>query len=49
MKPTTKQTTNQIWAQAYDIGFSDGFRAACDPCWSKGFDEGLKEASEEER
>lgn len=43
-----KQTSEQTWAQAYDLGFSDGFRAACDQCWALGYDEGLKEAALQE-
>lgn len=38
---------NQIFAKAYDCGFVDGFRAACDECWAKGYDTGIKTMAEE--
>jgi hypothetical protein len=42
---TSTSSRNQIFAKAYDLGFSDGFRAACDECWALGFDAGLKQAA----
>ena len=36
-------TKEQTWAQAYDVGFSDGYRSACCECWALGYDEATKE------
>jgi hypothetical protein len=37
--------TNKQWLLGYETGFNDGFRAVCDECWAKGYDEGVKEAA----
>jgi hypothetical protein len=29
--------------------FDDGYKAGCDDCWAKGYDEGLREAAKERK
>ena len=40
--------TDKQFAAGYEVGFRDGFKAACDECWAKGYDAGTKALAEEE-
>ncbi|MDQ3968439.1 MAG: hypothetical protein M3275_08605 [Thermoproteota archaeon] len=51
MEKVTKRytTADEKEARSYEAGFADGYRADCQDCWGKGFDEGLKQAAAEQK
>jgi flagellar biosynthesis/type III secretory pathway protein FliH len=50
-KLTKRYTTSadEREAASYERGYQDGFRDGCQDCWGKGFDEGLKQAAQEQK